>query len=355
MNVTLNWGVPFSGCEVKFFECIWLGLERRKRKVRHDERDAEESRNATGIGFLGWDAWPAQGSSGITRASKLGPKDLEGMGNIRGEAPERLGDRGVLWHQRMQSQWDVGHGVELRTEGDLGAHRSTECGAQGEGRVYRTLIDAELLEKWANRSGDPETAVIPKWLVHGAPLGIELPSETCQIFPSMDEQEKVYVSTWDSDAALEKDVKNYVSFEEAIADAKVETDGYRVCISSRSWTGKKMLKGPKGGTVSRPGLIVKVKDTGEVKRRITIDLRRSGGNSKSTLPEKLILPRPVDATRMMKAIREKETLSEKKDPTWSTELVVIDISDAFTVLPVAEAERKHCLTPGIEENVIYQF
>ena len=116
-----------------------------------------------------------------------------------------------------------------------------------------------------------------------------------------------------------------------------------------------MLKGPKGGTVSRPGLIVKVKDTGEVKRRIIIDLRRSGGNSKSTLPEKLILPRPVDATRMMKAIREKETLSEKKDPTWSTELVVIDISDAFTVLPVAEAERKHCLTPGIEENVIYQF
>ena len=41
-------------------------------------------------------------------------------------------------------------------------------------------------------------------------MGIEIPIETCQIFPPMDEQEKVYVSAWDSDAALEKDVKNYV-------------------------------------------------------------------------------------------------------------------------------------------------
>ena len=219
---------------------------------------------------------------------------------------------------------------------------------------YKTPIDAELLGRWVDRSGDPETAV-PRWLVNGAPLGIELPIETCGVFPSMDEQEKIYVSTWDSDAALEKDVKNYISFEEAITDARIEIDRYQDLRFLKKLDREENKELLKGGTVSRLGLIVKVKDSGETKRRVIIDLRRSGGNSKSSLPEKLILPRPVDATRMMKAIREKENLSEKKDPTWSTELGVIDISDAFTVLPVAEAERKHCLTPGIEANVIYQF
>lgn len=211
---------------------------------------------------------------------------------------------------------------------------------------YKTPIDTELLEKWVKVSGDPETAV-PRWLVEGAPLGIELPIETCEIFPNMDEQEKTYVSTWDSDAALEKDVKNYVSFEDAISDAKVEIERYHKLNYMKKLDREENKELLKGGTVSRLGLIVKVKESGEVKRRVIIDLRRSGGNGKSTLPEKLTLPRPVDATRMMRSIREKENVAEKKDPTWATELVVIDISDAFTVLPIAEEERKHCLTPGI--------
>ena len=214
---------------------------------------------------------------------------------------------------------------------------------------YKTPIDTELLDKWVKVSGDPETAV-PRWLVEGAPLGIELPIETCQIFPNMEEQEKIYVSTWDSDAALEKDVKNYVSFEEAISDAKVEIERYHKLNYMKKLDREENKELLRGGTVSRLGLIVKVKESGEVKRRVIIDLRRSGGNGKSTLPEKLTLPRPVDATRMMRSIREKENISEKKD-----QLVVIDISDAFTVLPIAEEERKHCLTPGIEDSVIYQF
>ena len=141
---------------------------------------------------------------------------------------------------------------------------------------YKTPIDTELLEKWVKVSGDPETAV-PRWLVEGAPLGIELPIETCEIFPSMDEQEKTYVSTWDSDAALEKDVKNYVSFEDAISDAKVEIERYHKLNYMKKLDREENKELLKGGTVSRLGLIVKVKESGEVKRRVIIDLRRSGG------------------------------------------------------------------------------
>ena len=263
------------------------------------------------------------------------------------EIAETYGTKECKANETLVKEWNS----ELRGILELTEAPSVILKAKDE---YRTPIDTELLGRWVDRAGDPETAV-PRWLVEGAPLGIEIPIETCGIFPKMEEQEKIYVSTWDSDAALEKDIKNYVSFEEAIADAKIEIERYKDLKFLKKLdreANKDMLK---GGTVSKLGLIVKVKDSGETKRRVIIDLRRSGGNSKSSLPEKLILPRPVDATRMMKSIREKENLAEKKDPTWSTELAVVDISDAFTVLPVAEVERKHCLTPGIEENVIYQF
>ena len=263
------------------------------------------------------------------------------------EIAETYGTSECKANEELIKEWNS----ELRRILEIPEAPSVVLKAKDE---YKTPIDAELLERWVTVSGDPETAV-PRWLVNGAPLGIEIPIETCNIFPKMDEQEKIYHSTWDSDAALEKDVKNYVSFEDAISDAKVEIARYHdlnYLVKLNREENKEILR---GGTVSRLGLIVKIKDTGEVKRRVIIDLRRSGGNSKSSLPEKLTLPRVVDATRMMKAIREKETMAEKKGPTWATELAVIGISDAFTVLPIAEEEKKHCLTPGIEDNVIYQF
>ena len=54
-------------------------------------------------------------------------------------------------------------------------------------------------------------------------------------------------------------------------------------------------RGYKEKTVSKLGLIVKPKPDGGEKRRVIIDLRRSGGNDKAELPERLILPRPQDA------------------------------------------------------------
>ena len=81
------------------------------------------------------------------------------------------------------------------------------------------------------------------------------------------------------------------------------------------------------GTISRLGLIVKQKPEG-VKRRIILDLRRSGGNRKAVLPEKLVLPRPRDAVAMMRDVYNQRR-GCGSDEGYTRELVVVDISDAF--------------------------
>ena len=90
-----------------------------------------------------------------------------------------------------------------------------------------------------------------------------------------------------------------------------------------------------------------------MKRRIIIDLRRSGGNSKSALPERLTLPRPVDAVRMATFQCEEEAALKGKyykfgwdQEDWARESVVIDVSDASMHLAVAEEELAHCMAPG---------
>ena len=42
--------------------------------------------------------------------------------------------------------------------------------------------------------------------------------------------------------------------------------------------------------------IQKTKDDGKVKNRIVVDMRRSGGNSRSQVPERLVLPRVTDVS-----------------------------------------------------------
>ena len=101
-----------------------------------------------------------------------------------------------------------------------------------------------------------------------------------------------------------------------------------------------------GGTISKLGLVLKTKENGEKKRRIVIDLRRSGGNQKSKLPERLTLPRLGDAVSLMKEIRKRSASSNDVGDESELELALVDVSDAFTVLPVAEAELKHTLAPS---------
>ena len=87
------------------------------------------------------------------------------------------------------------------------------------------------------------------------------------------------------------DIPNYASVLDHAEDAKIELDRYRkegfLVDVDKETVSKEMAH----GTISKLGLIIKQKPEG-VKRRIILDLRRSGGNKKAKLPEKLVLPRP---------------------------------------------------------------
>ena len=71
------------------------------------------------------------------------------------------------------------------------------------------------------------------------------------------------------------------------------------------------------GTASKLALILKQKPDGSTKRRIVIDMRRSLGNSRAKVTERIILPRAidiVDSLQVMRA-REHELSGEMKRPT----------------------------------------
>ena len=85
-----------------------------------------------------------------------------------------------------------------------------------------------------------------------------------------------------------------------------------------------------------------------------IDLKRSGGNRKSHLPERLVLPRPYDVismARRMKASLEEMGKKEEK----GCEFVLIDVADAFTTLPLHPEEWKHATSPGLKGDTMLVF
>ncbi len=100
-------------------------------------------------------------------------------------------------------------------------------------------------------------------------------------------------------------------------------------------------------------MVVKEKPDNTKKLRIVIDLKRSGGNARSELPERLILPRPLDAVQSLREQRRKRR--EEGQAEAGAEFALIDISDAFTTLPLHEKELKHSLSPSTREGEILQF
>ena len=215
---------------------------------------------------------------------------------------------------------------------------------------YTSPLDQNLYEAWGKRGNDPEVEV-PKWIESGVPLGINCSIKSCNIFPpALKQDSPMRQDDWQAAQSLREDIGNYTSVREQEADAKVEIDrlveqGYAIPIEKT----EAEEAGFKGVTVSRLGLIVKTKEDGSKKRRIIIDLRRSGGNSKAVLPERLILPRPADAIAMLRKMH--ALRADKPTPQERTmEMVLIDVSDAFMHLAIAEEEKGHCLTPALDSQ-----
>ena len=222
---------------------------------------------------------------------------------------------------------------------------------------YKSPLNAEIIEAWASKGGDKETEV-PKWVRNGAPLGIQTPIKTCGIFPPADADD-LNVTTEaeleDASAQMSKgSLVNYKSVLDDVDNAKVELDRYRAAGYLKDVSEKEVRDSMGHGTISRLGLIVKEKPEG-TKRRIIIDLRRSGGNQKAVLPERLTLPRPRDAVATARDIYERRGHFQRHEGEVSREMAVIDIQDAFMSLGVAPEELPHTLTPSLTDGEYYCF
>eukprot|EP00435_Cladocopium_sp_Y103_P065381 s228_g27.t1 len=222
---------------------------------------------------------------------------------------------------------------------------------------YVSPVDPELLEAWIRRSADPDD-VTPGWIRTGAPLGIEAEIETRGIFPpNLDEGNLDYHTGHELEDALAQmsrgDLDNYSSVLDNVEEAKIELDRYKA-EGYLAEVSKDVVKSQMNhGTISRLGLILKVKPEG-VKRRIILDLRRSGGNRKAQLPEKLVLPRPKDAVAMIRNVYAQRR-PHGSDEGFTRELAVIDISDAFMSFAVKDEEIPHTLAPDVRSDNFYAF
>ena len=354
-----------------------MGAPRKKAKVAEEEKEMPSEAKAPSFN------WAAgQGKHGSARASTSKashPKHIAYYGGMRHPAKaveqlptvQALGVRmGAAWDKFVKQHKDVLETAETYGTKEVVVHEGLVekwrvelkklWGTKPppslrlkEKDAYESPVDWRMLRSWAERSGDPETEV-PSWLEEGCPLGIELPIKCCGIFPPMDEEENKMVSEVDMNAELErKGFRNYASMEENQEDAMLEIQRYEKEGYVQRLPKSEGLSRYANGTISRLGLVLKVKENGEKKRRVVIDLRRSGGNNKSKLPEKLVLPRPCDIIRMLKEMNEKRP---HKSAAENFEFAVVDIADAFTTLPLHPLEHKHAVAPSpvAEELLVFK-
>ena len=90
------------------------------------------------------------------------------------------------------------------------------------------------------------------------------------------------------------------------------------------------------GTTVHPapmGNITKALPDGSLKHRPIQDLRRNGVNDAVRVPERQVLPRPIDHARDV------ADLAASRKPGDQLAILILDFKDAFMSIPLHEAER----------------
>ena len=222
--------------------------------------------------------------------------------------------------------------------------------------AYRSPLDADLWDAWGKVSRDPDTN-LPGFMRKGAPLGMELDIPTSNgIFPSTEanmSEEMEPLTEFETIQGL----LNYKSVQEQPVEAKIEIERNirKGFVKRLSWSDVEKDYGK--GTCSKMALLLKEKPDGSTKRRIILDMKRSGGNSRAVVKERIILPRLNDVVVMVKNLKSREReffdqmiasgLDREKASreVGEREFVLVDLADAFCHFAVAAEELCHCVTP----------
>ena len=156
---------------------------------------------------------------------------------------------------------------------------------------FNSPLNAKLWAAWIRATNDLECHMVD-WARRGVPLGMNSKIPTCCIFPELTEEDNLWSEVPPLD--LMQGTRNYASFYDLSEAAEEELNrdvqkGFAV-IKDKEWSTSRFGT----GTISKMALIQKVKDDGRIKNRVIVDMPRSGGNSRATVPERLVLPRVID-------------------------------------------------------------
>jgi len=169
-------------------------------------------------------------------------------------------------------------------------------------------LQASLLQAWLNAARDPEIS-LEAWIREGVPLGINREIETNTIFPNNTRQKETWATTR-IDEVLAQGMANYTSVQDSPEESKIEFDRLRkerFVVPLSTHAAKKRF--PRG-IISKQALLVKTK-MGKFKRRVIVDLRRSGVNSQSKIPQRVVLPRHIDVVNDIRDGAEMEEASRQ--------------------------------------------
>jgi hypothetical protein len=202
------------------------------------------------------------------------------------------------------------------------------------------------MEADAEAAGDPELALW-NWLRAGAPLGLSEPIPVSGVFPPVAIERRTQAEFEELVARVNAArFANYKSFEEEPELARGEIDRLEQAHFLREFATLPELEEYVGGKVllNKLALLVKARPGGGIKLRLITDLLRSKGNEFLLAPERIVLPRLIDAIEMALYL----LASVEKDVSWGVpgaaeeevEWGSTDIKDAFLNIPVLPADRR---------------
>ena len=227
-----------------------------------------------------------------------------------------------------------------------------------EAMEFASPLHSALWDAWRVCSRDPEQ-YIGQWAREGVPLGMDVEIPESNIFPLVEAEDALETRM---DMGILRDLKNYESVESQRKEAILEVDRYEEKGFCRVMALEDVHRRFPEGTASRLALIIKQKPDGSTKRRIVIDMRRSQGNDRAKVNERIVPPRAQDivaSLRLMRA-REHEVRGEAEQRSVlkgskafgaaEVEFFMLDLQDAFCHFGVRPEELKHCVSPGMENG-----
>ena len=163
------------------------------------------------------------------------------------------------------------------------------CGDE-RSRYFSNLWEKLLAEAADPESKDPLGSVV-EWMRTGALIGWRKELRACGVFPqTWEDTAAVEKSKMYDSEALEASFANYRSFLEAGEHSRAEVKRIHEAGFTRAYHSLDELKQELGQDVviNNLGCMLKTKTSGEVKARLVTDLRRSGGNGRLKIRERMV-------------------------------------------------------------------